>query len=474
MFYRLKDNFLLRGWERLPYALVDSNTGNVRFLTPEMWDAITLCDGTVDFSLPVIPDNLRTTAADALTCGIIEPCKPGHTLTQNQHYRQFPARYIRQAHWSITGKCNYRCKHCFMSAPDAVLGELPHEKIMDIVNQLWDCGVMNVSLTGGEPLIRPDFLEIVDALLDRGIHINAIYSNGALVNEKLLRELDRRNIHPEFNMSYDGAGWHDWLRGVAGAEKMVDRAFALCRDMGFPTGAEMCLHQRNKHTLRESVSHLGSLGVRSVKTVPVLNSGEWLKNGYGESFTIKELYSMYLDYIPQYYEDNMPMIVMLNGFFLADPRKPDTFGIPSYKPERSPETFCMCGHARLYMYISPDGKTLPCMSLSGLKIQERFPNILEQGLAKCITDSYYMQIINMRASEYFAVQSECRECKYSRCCYGGCRADALSVDESDLMGKSPAACELFLGGWVDRIIEAVRKVRPSAKSPVLENHLRQS
>lgn len=54
---------------------------------------------------------------------------------------------------------------------------------------------------------------------------------------------------------------------------------------------------------------MGSLGVRSVKTIPVSNSGEWLKNGYGESFTIPELYSLYLDYIPHYYDDNMPMAV---------------------------------------------------------------------------------------------------------------------------------------------------------------------
>ncbi|WP_289466325.1 radical SAM protein, partial [Klebsiella pneumoniae] len=73
------------------------------------------------------------------------------------------ARYIRTAHWSITGRCNYRCKHCYMSAPDAKLGELSHETIMSIVQQLIDCGIYQVSLTGGEPLVRKDFMEIVDA-----------------------------------------------------------------------------------------------------------------------------------------------------------------------------------------------------------------------------------------------------------------------------------------------------------------------
>lgn len=474
MYYRLKDNFILRGYDKLPYALINLNNGYAEFLNSEAMRAIDLCDGSVDLSLSFIPEHVRDFVADAERYGVIEPCEPGHGLTEKQKYRKYPVRYIRQAHWSITGKCNYKCRHCYMSAPDAKLGELSHEVIMNIVQQLSDCGVMSVSLTGGEPLIRSDFLEIVDALLVRDIYIKEIYSNGALVNEKLLKELDARNIHPEFNMSYDGEGWHDWLRGIKGAEEIVNRAFALCRDMGFPTGSEMCIHQHNKHTLRASVKHLGALGVRSVKTNPVSDSGEWRKNGYGESISMKELYQLYLDYIPQYYEDGMPTGVMLGGFFMASPKRPKQFDIPSYKSVCEPSTMCMCGHARHVMYISPESRTLPCMALSGMKIQENYPLITERGLAQCITDSSYMKLIDTRASEYFSLHEDCRKCKYSLRCYGGCRADALEVNGDDVMGKSPGSCELYRGGWVEKIIAAVKSVRPDATSPVLDDPLWQN
>ena len=471
MFYRLKDKFILRGYDKLPYALINSQTGYADFLTPVAMSALELCDGSVDLSLPIIPAHIRKIVSEAEKSGVIEPCEPDHGLTEHQKYKKYPARYIRQAHWSITGKCNYRCRHCYMSAPDAKLGELPHATIMNIIQQLGDCGIMRVSLTGGEPLVRSDFLEIVDALLERGIIITTIYSNGALVNEGLLRELDRRNIHPEFNMSYDGEGWHNWLRRVKNAEEIVNRAFALCRDMGFPTGAEMCLHQYNKHTLRASIKHLGALGVRSVKTNPVADVGAWHEGGYGESISMKELYQLYLDYIPQYYADGMPTGIMLGGFFMANPSRPDRFDIPTYKPQCNPETFCMCGHARMVMYISPEGRALPCMALSGMDIQQEFPLIPEKGLAECITDSRYMRLIDTRASEYFALHDDCRNCKYSLCCYGGCRADALTVDGTDIMGKAPGACELYRGGWVDKIIAAVKKARPNATSPVMDNPL---
>ena len=471
MYYRLKDNFILRGYERLPYAVINLNNGYAEFLSREAMSFLQLCDGSVDLSMPFIPKSAREFIRTLEENSVIEQCEAGHGLTEKQKYRKYPARYISRAHWSITGKCNYKCQHCFMSAPDAKLGELSHETIMNIIQQLSDCGVMSVSLTGGEPLVRSDFFEIVDALIERDICITEIYSNGALVNEELLKALDSRNINPEFNMSYDSEGWHDWMRGVKGTEEAVNRAFALCRDMGFPISSEMCLHQLNKHTLRASIKHLGSLGVKTVKTNPVSNAGEWKKNGYGEAFSMKELYQLYLDYIPQYYEDNMPMGIMFGGFFMAGPEEPDRFYIPCYKPVSTPATMCMCGHARHIMYISPESRTLPCPSLSGMKIQEDYPLITDIGLQKCITDSAYMKLIDTRAGEYFALHEDCRQCKYSLRCYGGCRADALILDETDIMGKSPATCELYRGGWVEKIIKAVKSRVPDAKSPVLDDPL---
>jgi hypothetical protein len=45
-----------------------------------------------------------------------------------------------------------------------------------------------------------------------------------VAHARLLDELERRDMHPGFHMSFDGLGWHDWLRGVEGAE----RGYACC------------------------------------------------------------------------------------------------------------------------------------------------------------------------------------------------------------------------------------------------------
>lgn len=463
MYYKLHEKLLLRGWEKLPYAVVEKGARRPLFIKPVEMQALQMCNGRIDLSLPLVPQEVKDLLPLLQERGIIIPCEKGDAIHPEQEYRRYPARYIQTAHWSITGHCNYRCKHCYMSAPDAKFGELSHEQVMDIVQQLIDCGVRELSLTGGEPLVRRDFMEIVDALLAGGIHITTIYSNGRLVTDQLLDQLEARGIHPEFNMSFDGVdGWHDWLRGIDGAGRIAEEAFLRCRDRGFPTGAEMCIHQGNKHLLRETVNHLARMGCRSLKTTPISNVGAWKENGYGESISMDELYQLYLDYIPCYYEDGMPLALQLGGFFMADPDDPEDYAIPSVKNCSRPESTCVCGHARMVMYISAEGRTLPCMALSGMDIQEEFPLITEIGLSKCITDSRYMRLLDTRASEVLAHNAECRTCPHALDCLGGCRAAALEFTPGDILAPDKAACAIFKGGWVEKITALMKEIRPGA------------
>jgi len=468
MYYRLKDNFLMRGWEKLPYALVNSTTGKATFLRANEWQAVGLCDGEIDPTLPLFDQATRALLPVLVERGFAEVVEERTPLKPNQAYRRYPARYISTAHWSVTGKCNYRCKHCYMSAPDAKLGELDHETTMDIARQIVDCGIARVSLTGGEPLVRRDFLDIVDAFVEAGVIITTIYSNGRLVTDRLLDELEARGIRPEFNMSYDGVGHHDWLRGVEGAERDVEAAFLRCKERGFPTGAEMCIHRDNAHTLRDTVKRLAELGCRSLKTNPVANVGAWRDGGYGESISLRDIYQLYLDYIPHFYEDGMPLYIQLGGFFSAGPKRPDVYDVPLFKPARDLATTCVCDHARHVMYISAEGRALPCMSLSGMDIQFDYPLVTELGLARCISDSSYMSLIDTRATEVIAHNPACQTCAFVANCTCGCRAGGLDTDPTDILAVDRGACELFCGGWIPRIDEAVRRANPDARNVRLE------
>ena len=452
MYYKFKSKYLLRGWQKLPYALVDNETKQILFATAQLANVFHLCNGRMDSESLIFTQQQRDVLEKMFEQGFLEKHSEPTSLLPEQEYHQYPSRFIRTAHWSITGRCNYRCKHCFMSAPHAKYGELSHEQCMRIVDQLAECGIFSVSLTGGEPLLRKDFMEIVDALLARNINITTIYSNGKLVDEELLKQLAARGIRPEFNMSFDGVGQHDWLRGVDGAEEIVINAFRLCHEMGFPTGAELCLHRGNKDTLRESIRLLRDLNVKSLKISPVVSVGEWSAMPPEMSLTDEEVYETYLEYLPKYLEDGRPLRLMLGNLFVCDGS--NQYTIPGYHnlSEAKAKNHCICGHARNHMYIAADGRILPCMPLSGTdEIAARFPSITETALKDALNDSWYMSCIDTKLKDFLDQNEECGSCEHRLKCAGGCRGSALNYDSRNYYGVDRAACLLFKNGYIERL-----------------------
>ena len=451
MYYKLKENLILRGWTKLPYAICNKINGQTFFLTENEFQTVSLCNGQIDidsfFILPIQKEIIKNLEKN----GLVEKCEKGNEILEEQKYKLYNCRYIYQAHWSITGKCNFKCKHCYLSAPHSKFGELSHETCINIIKQLAECGIMNVSITGGEPLYRSDFIEIIDELLKNKINISQIYSNAALINDELLDKLESRGIKPEFSISFDGIGWHDWIRGIKGAEKMAINAFKLLNKRGFPIDVEMCIHKNNSHTLEETINTLAQLGVNSIKTNPVHDTGEWTKEKGIYNLTTKELYDIYLDYIPKFFKAGSPLTIHLGGFFICEKGQKD-YIIPAIRFDGSKtcKNQTICGHARNVMYIGPDGQLLPCMPLAGLEINGPKTFITEMPLHIALNNSNYISLIDTRLDEFLKKNKKCNDCDYKFTCGGGCRAGAL-MSTGDYFGCDESICTLFKDGYIDRI-----------------------
>jgi radical SAM protein with 4Fe4S-binding SPASM domain len=465
VYYRLCNQYKLRGWKGLPFAITNTDTGKTIFFNKDDYRFILELDGCNDIVDDTLNDKQSQLLDSLLKQNIIEQCNQCNGLDNTQMYNKYNARYINTVQWSITGRCNYRCRHCFMSAPEAKYGELPLEACLKIIDEMSFCGIPSVSLTGGEPLVRNDLFEIVDALLEKNITIASIYSNGKLVNEGFLDKLDDRHIKPVIHMSYDGIGQHDWLRGIDGAEKYVLDAYKLCHSRGFITTAEMCIHKNNQDAIRTTVELLSELGVSSLKVNPAILMGEWVKEASKFALTTEEAFQVYLDYIPYYFKDNMPINIMLEGFF-ACAKGSLEYNIPSVKCtddcDRSNNT--ICDHARSSLYISPEGIALPCMPLAASNVKEQFPNILDNGLESILTDSFYTKMIDVRLKDYLNHNEKCQRCKYKNACGGGCRGTAIGQNGTDYLAQDNQACIFFKGGYVDMI-------RITADNAIAKHHL---
>jgi len=120
----------------------------------------------------------------------------------------------------LTARCNVRCKICEVWKQQ-FSGELTTAEVKNLLDQSIEAGVKTVYFTGGEALLRPDILELVNYAARPGI-ITTVNTNGSLINEELAEKivLSRlRNL--TFSIDSASAKVHDSIRGKGVFEKAV-------------------------------------------------------------------------------------------------------------------------------------------------------------------------------------------------------------------------------------------------------------
>ena len=134
--------------------------------------------------------------------------------------------------WNITRRCNLRCVHCYSdSAAKHYPGELTLEQMVDVVDDLSDCRVPAVLLSGGDPMFHPHFYDVAGYAVARGLQV-AVSTNGTRIDSHAATRLKDLGI-AYVEISLDGLGeTHDRFRGRPGAFKRAVDAFRHCRGAG--------------------------------------------------------------------------------------------------------------------------------------------------------------------------------------------------------------------------------------------------
>ena len=470
MFYKLKSNYLLRGWEGNAWILIQRPQNHSWRLTAEQFQALMLCDGETELSNDWLDENIRQELKQLTEDGLIEVSSSASPLRPEQYYKYYHNRYVERVFWSVTGRCNFRCRHCYMDAPDAALGELSTEEAFDLIDQMAECGVQNVDITGGEPFVRKDFWQLVDRILSRKMVINQVYTNGWLLDDSILDKFESRGLKPEFSISFDGVGWHDWMRGIPGAEEAALRAFGLCKKRGFYATASVCIHRGNVSSLPQTIEALRTVGVREAKTSNVDMTDLWRCHSEGNAMTQQEYMDAMIPYITWYYEAGRPIEDLEFGG-IARLRKdaPGELSARYYDGTEACMDCYLCGATRKSCYITPEGRLLPCMPMTASPEQSKFPRVQDIGLQKGLSDSYYMQFVNGRVKDLFAANQECAGCSYRYKCGGGCRAAALTGADHDLMGcDRDDMCMFWKNHYDERILQTIREAEAKYPLPKCE------
>jgi radical SAM protein with 4Fe4S-binding SPASM domain len=197
--------------------------------------------------LPIAPDAAPTLRRLPLAA---------ETRPIDQHWRPI------YAVWEVTLRCDLACRHCGSRAGHARGDELTTEQCLDLVRQMADLGVKEVTLIGGEAYLRDDWTEIVREIRKCGMQATMTSGGRGITAEraKIAAEAGLQSV----SISIDGLeATHDRLRGVEGSFRSAVDALKHLRAAGIRVACNTQINRLSVPDLPELLEIIAALGVHS-------------------------------------------------------------------------------------------------------------------------------------------------------------------------------------------------------------------
>jgi radical SAM protein with 4Fe4S-binding SPASM domain len=166
--------------------------------------------------------------------------------------------------WNITRTCNLRCVHCYSdSASNNYPGELDWAQMEEVVDDLAAYEVPSLLLSGGEPMVHPDFFKLVDLASSKGLKLT-ISTNGTLITPEKAALLKAAEV-AYVGISLDGIGEiHDQFRRKEGAFDAAVRGFRACHEAEQKTGLRLTLTRHNVQNIEQILDFIDEEGIQRV------------------------------------------------------------------------------------------------------------------------------------------------------------------------------------------------------------------
>jgi radical SAM protein with 4Fe4S-binding SPASM domain len=315
----------------------------------------------------------------------------------------------RQRHlvFEVTSDCNHRCPHCYNAwknpgryEPPAVLGT--RETLAMLADVLDQTNAKLVSLSGGEPLLRPDLLEIVDFLAGRGVAMNLL-TNGTLLDERTIGRLGEAISIYELPLLSCRREVHDRLSGKDGAFDGVTLAVANLKKSGHRVVCVFVATAENIDDWRSTAELAIALGADGIMLNRFNAGGAGRENLDRLAVRPSRLAAM-LDeaqQIAETYSISISCSIAMPPCLFNHNRWPSLgFG------------FCSAGTANAYYTLDPLGNLRPC---------NHSPTILGN-----VRESSFAELAHGQTMRAFmaARPAMCGGCKWEKRCKGGCKAAA--------------------------------------------------
>jgi PqqA peptide cyclase len=306
----------------------------------------------------------------------------------------------------LTYRCPLRCVYCSNPLDYARHGEeLDTATWLRVLREAEDLGVVQLNLTGGEPLVRDDLEALVEEARRLDLYTNLITSGVPLRRERLagLRALGLDNV--QVSIQDTEAGASDRIAGRRSFDhKLVVAGWV--KELGFPLTLNTVLHRENLDRVEDVVALAERLGADRLELANAQYLGWALPNRGALLPTRAQL--------ARAREAAAAARNRLRG------KMEVLFVTPDYYTDL-PKA-CMDGWGRRFIVLSPTGLALPCHAahtLPGL----RFDSVRDRPLGEIWRDSAGFRAF--RGEDW--MPEPCRSCDRRAIDFGGCRCQAYHL-----------------------------------------------
>ncbi len=342
--------------------------------------------------------------------------------------------------YSITRKCNLKCKHCYSDSVDqAAPDELSTKEAFKLMDELSRWGIGLLIIDGGEPLCRDDLLDVLKYASSKGIR-TTIGSNATLISEASAGELLNAGVMA-VAISIDGADarTHDSFRGVNGAFEQTLKGIEACRNVGLPFQLNMVIRKESLPQLEDMLRLALDLGANAAEFFDLVAAGRAKEECRGQVLSLDER-KQAMEWLAEAQED-CPILIRVPGCpiypLLLQQKQIQPKHFPKDLLRRVPyyDRGCAAGMPMGYIMVLSNGEVNPCMLL-----QVNLGNIREQSIMSIWDNSPVLAELRQRE----LLKGKCGDCSYAVKC-SGCRGRAYE-ETGDMMAADP-------GCWLAPLLE---------------------
>jgi len=345
----------------------------------------------------------------------------------------------------LTHRCPLHCVYC--SNPLELgrrAGELSTEQWARVFREAAQAGVLQADFTGGEPLARPDAVDLVRAARASGLYVSLITS-GLPLDEARLDELVQAGID-HIQLSFQGAT-EDAASEFSGTKSHSQKLLVLdwLKRRRVALTLNFVIHRANLHQLPEMLAMAETSGVGRIEFANVQYYG-WAFANREHLLPTREQLDRSVEFLKQAQE-------RLRGKMQVE------FVVPDYYA-KYPKA-CMGGWGKKMILITPNGDVLPCHAariIPGLQ----FENVKDRSLREIWETSAAFQ--KFRGVEW--MPDLCKSCDRRERDFGGCRCQAMLLT-GDAAATDPVCSLAPQRSIVDAVLASVNasegnsQVRPN-------------